>query len=502
MVAYRSLMRIRNTWLFQFIADFFAIVAAYYTTLLLRFHSEWGQKFFAFAQEAAGEAGRPSMEVDYELFYLTNAPRIIVLMTVTICFFYALRNMYPGRRFITKRPILWEITVANVAALAVFFVYFYVTANRFHPRSIFATALTLNIVYCAGFRKVTDGILRLARRAFREEQCRAVLAGFGEEAETIYELIRKRGPHGITVAERVASVSNVTREKGVGRGEAFEEFKTALGQAASRNGAEMVILADSGLEVSEIMRIMMLADKMDMAVKVLSHKLDAVTSRARMQADMIMGVPLVHFEPASRVRGPNRARRLIEAGIALAVMPAALPLMGLIAMVIKVTSRGPAFFFQERIGFEQQPFRIIKFRTMYERAVEEQAAVEEFNESGRGLFKIKKDPRVTPVGRLLRRFSLDELPQLINVIRGEMTIVGPRPLPKRDFENYYEDWHYLRHAGMPGLTCLWQVSGRSDIGFQNMCVLDIYYLRNQNWILDFKIVVRTAWVVLFAKGAY
>ena len=115
---------------------------------------------------------------------------------------------------------------------------------------------------------------------------------------------------------------------------------------------------------------------------------------------------------------------------------------------------------------------------------------------------MREDPRVTPVGRLLRRFSLDELPQLLNVVRGEMTLVGPRPLPRRDFENYYEDWHYGRHGGLPGLTCLWQVSGRSDLDFHTMCILDVYYLRNQSWVLDLKIALRTVWVVLFANGAY
>ena len=109
---------------------------------------------------------------------------------------------------------------------------------------------------------------------------------------------------------------------------------------------------------------------------------------------------------------------------------------------------------------------------------------------------------MTHVGRFLRRFSLDEVPQLINILRGEMTLVGPRPLPRRDFENYHEEWHYSRHGGLPGLTCLWQVSGRSDVNFHNMCILDDYYLRNQNLILDIKILARTVGVVLFAKGAY
>ena len=109
---------------------------------------------------------------------------------------------------------------------------------------------------------------------------------------------------------------------------------------------------------------------------------------------------------------------------------------------------------------------------------------------------------MTPVGRFLRRFSLDEVPQLINVLRGEMTWVGPRPLPRRDYENYYEEWHYSRHSGLPGLTCLWQVSGRSDISFHNMCILDDYYLRNQSVMLDLRILLKTIGVVLFAKGAY
>jgi lipopolysaccharide/colanic/teichoic acid biosynthesis glycosyltransferase len=217
---------------------------------------------------------------------------------------------------------------------------------------------------------------------------------------------------------------------------------------------------------------------------------------------MIHGIPLVHFEAPSHSQQFVRIRRVAATLGAWAVLILSLPLTLALALLIRVSSAGPMLFVQERIGVNRKPFRMYKFRTMYDRAEELQAQVEEFNESGAGLFKIRRDPRITPVGRFLRRFSLDELPQLINVIRGEMALVGPRPLPRRDFENYYEDWHYGRHAGMPGLTCLWQVSGRSDLDFHNMCILDVYYLRNRNWILDLKILLKTFWVVLFAKGAY
>lgn len=250
------------------------------------------------------------------------------------------------------------------------------------------------------------------------------------------------------------------------------------------------------------MQVLEIADRYHLPTKILSDGLEVLAKQARMPVDLIRGVPLVHFEG----RTPSRALALLrQARTLLAAVSAGLfllPVMGLIALLIRLTSHGPALFCQERIGVNRQPFRMYKFRTMHTNAEEQQAQLEEFNESGGGLFKIRDDPRVTPVGKVLRRFSLDEMPQLFNVLRGEMAIVGPRPLPRRDFENYYEDWHYSRHEGMPGLTCLWQVSGRSDLDFHDMCILDVYYLRNSNWVLDLKIILRTIWVVLFAKGAY
>jgi lipopolysaccharide/colanic/teichoic acid biosynthesis glycosyltransferase len=237
-------------------------------------------------------------------------------------------------------------------------------------------------------------------------------------------------------------------------------------------------------------------------VKVLSDKLGVLVNEAGMPSDFFFETPFVHFAVPSLNGLSVRARCVLSRLASATGFILVAPLFLLIAVLVKLTSPGPIFFVQERMGVNRKPFLMYKFRTMYDRAEELQAQVEEFNESGEGLFKIKRDPRVTPVGRFLRRFSLDELPQLINVVRGEMTLVGPRPLPRRDYENYYEEWHYTRHSGLPGLTCLWQVSGRSDISFHNMCILDDYYLRNQNAMLDLKILLRTCGVVLFARGAY
>jgi len=339
---------------------------------------------------------------------------------------------------------------------------------------------------------------------FGIDQSFAVLIGLNEEADFLKVFIDDLQPHGIRIAGRMEFDSAFAEAMSDKPEEPFEKFIGKLEGSIREHNAIMIISADKRLSLAQIMQILELADRLDVAIKILSDKMDVIMNQARMPVDMVHGVPLVHFEiPSAGGMGmPERVRRGLSIAFGYLATAVLFPGMGLMALLIRLTSQGPVFFIQERIGVNRKPFRMYKFRTMYDRADEAQAEMEEFNESGRGLFKIRKDPRVTPVGRFLRRFSLDELPQLINVIRGEMVIVGPRPLPRRDFENYYEEWHYSRHSGMPGLTCLWQVSGRSEIDFHNMCILDVFYLRNRNWILDLKIILRTFWVVLFAKGAY
>jgi exopolysaccharide biosynthesis polyprenyl glycosylphosphotransferase len=177
------------------------------------------------------------------------------------------------------------------------------------------------------------------------------------------------------------------------------------------------------------------------------------------------------------------------------------PLMLLIAAAIKITSPGPAIFTQERFGLNKRRFRMYKFRTMVANADKLQAILEHLNEAQGPVFKICKDPRITPVGRVLRKTSLDELPQLFNVLKGEMSLVGPRPLPVRDVERF-DDASLMRRFSMkPGLTCLWQVSGRSATNFDHWIALDLQYIDQWSLKLDFNIVLRTLPAVLTGKGA-
>lgn len=482
---------LRFPWLLTFFADFAAVAAAYVTTFFLRFHSKFGESLFGAVPVLFGSRpGEPGETL--QAFYIASALRLIIIITAVLCTLYALRNLYEGRRHLIKRPIAWDIIVANAAALAIFYSYWYLKRNVYHPRSFFASVLIFNAFFCIMFRYAAAAFLTWLRSRFGIDTCRTLLAGSGEQIEFIAALIEIQHPHGVQLAEHMPFIA----------GSPFDVQLERIRQAIQRQRPDLLIGDCSAFSVPEIMQLLELTQNEQIPVKILSPEFSVLVTHARLPCDRIHGIPLVHFDAPARRGHLGILRRTLTFLFASLFLTVLAPLLLLIALLIRLTSRGPAIFVQERIGINRMPFQLYKFRTMYNQAEELLAQMEEFNESEGALFKIKKDPRITPFGHFLRRFSLDELPQLLNVIKGDMVLVGPRPLPRRDFKNYYEQWHYSRHGGLPGLTCLWQISGRSNISFHNMCILDVYYLRNHNWILDFKIALKTVRVVIFGEGAY
>lgn len=196
----------------------------------------------------------------------------------------------------------------------------------------------------------------------------------------------------------------------------------------------------------------------------------------------------------------RRSKWLIDLPVSVLLILVILPLTLVIAVLIKATSPGPVLLRQLRTGHYGKPFQMFKFRTMYSGAHDKRGALAGHNHGCRHLFKIRRDPRITPVGRILRRLSLDELPQLLNVLRGDMALVGPRPLMEED--SGYEGQARDRLLVPPGLTGLWQVSGRSDLTFEEMVRLDLHYVANTSVRLDLVILMRTVRAVLTARGAY
>jgi exopolysaccharide biosynthesis polyprenyl glycosylphosphotransferase len=221
----------------------------------------------------------------------------------------------------------------------------------------------------------------------------------------------------------------------------------------------------------------------------------------RVELDTINGIPLLSVKETA-IQGWNeflkRALDVTVAGVGLTLFA---PLWGLIALAIRLDSPGPVLFSQERVGRGETHFHVLKFRSMDQDADRIVHKLLNQNEATGPLFKIKNDPRLTRVGRLLRRWSVDELPQLLNVLRGEMSLVGPRPPLPREVEQY-EPWHRRRLEVAPGLTGLWQVSGRSELGFDEMVMLDLYYIENWSLGLDLRIMLRTIPAVFRGRGAF
>ena len=214
---------------------------------------------------------------------------------------------------------------------------------------------------------------------------------------------------------------------------------------------------------------------------------------------LALAVELIPEAPAPRAY--LVAKRILDVvGASLALLLFA-PVMLLAAIAVRLESSGPVFFSHTRLGRNGRPFRFVKFRSMCEEAVELRSALDGMNEVSGPVFKIKRDPRVTTVGRFLRRASIDELPQLWHVLAGDMSLVGPRPPVPEEVADY-EPWMLKRLSVKPGLTCIWQVSGRSDVGFDEWMELDVEYVDTRSLLGDLKVLAKTIPAVVTARGAY
>lgn len=227
-------------------------------------------------------------------------------------------------------------------------------------------------------------------------------------------------------------------------------------------------------------------------------------ANARLGVEELAAAPLVTHHTTITAGGALLAKRMFDFTLALVILIFASPLLVLVAVLIKLTSPGPVFFVQKRIGLNKRIFDIYKFRTMVVNAESKMHEIEHLNEVSGPVFKIKNDPRITPVGRFLRTTSIDELPQLFNVLKGDMSLVGPRPWQLRDYELFTsacKDWQRRRFSVRPGVTCLWQINGRNTLAFEKWMELDRQYIEKWSFWLDLKILAKTIPAVLRGSGA-
>jgi len=222
---------------------------------------------------------------------------------------------------------------------------------------------------------------------------------------------------------------------------------------------------------------------------------------ARWRGEIVDGDHYISTYRATSDGWAHGMKRALDVAVAVPLLLLLLPLLVCVSVAVKLTSPGPILFLQDRIGLNKRRFKIWKFRTMIANAERLMPGLEALNEATGPVFKIKNDPRITPLGKWLRRTSIDELPQLVNVLKGDMSLVGPRPLQIRDFQGFNEGWQRRRFSIKPGMTCLWQVNGRSSLPFDQWMLLDLQYLDEWSLWLDLKILAKTVPAVLKGEGA-
>lgn len=270
-------------------------------------------------------------------------------------------------------------------------------------------------------------------------------------------------------------------------------------QAVHDSGAETVIIASSAFDHDVLARMIADLRGIDIDVHISSGLFEVLTSRVLVTE--VAGVPLITVRGISLSRTSRMIKRVFDLVVASLIVLVGLPVWLLLVLAVKLSSKGPVLYSQERMGRDGERFMMYKFRSMYRDADARLADLGDTNEATGPLFKMKDDPRVTPVGKWLRKFSLDEIPQLLNVLIGNMSLVGPRPpLPQEVARYKSKDWRRLEVV--PGMTGLWQVSGRSSLTFDEMVRLDVFYIENWTVALDISLLFRTIPAVLIAKGAY
>jgi exopolysaccharide biosynthesis polyprenyl glycosylphosphotransferase len=369
--------------------------------------------------------------------------------------------------------------VSLVYLLGLVLQYFY-DPKLAPPRSLVAAAWLGSVVLVMGLRMVMTGIL--AQIEGRRTQVRIFLIAPANRLAKLSKVLQRQ-PHYKVVG---AAFSSMVKSE-------------AIFKAIERSAAQEV-LAESLPETELASNLYWQLRRSQIVLRLIPSSVEMLHRRG--MPEIFAGVPTLRMEPPLLGGLDYRFKQYGDRLLALGLLILLLPLMVVVAIAIRASSPGPVFFRQERVGLYGRPFRIWKFRTMGVDALALQADLEAENITDGVMFKLKVDPRVTKVGQFLRRSSIDELPQLLNVVLGQMSLVGPRPLPVRDVERF-DPWHHVRHRVLPGITGLWQISGRSTIEeFSDAARLDLYYIDYWSLNLDLEILIETARIVLFGHGAY
>jgi exopolysaccharide biosynthesis polyprenyl glycosylphosphotransferase len=408
---------------------------------------------------------------------------------------FVLRGLYKirltGSWFHQAKTIASATTVGLTLLIAYYFVFQASVDSRLLVPFVWAAII---VVLCVA-RLVVSGIMGILHQ-LGLGKTRLLVVGSGRLAKMVMQHIVANPNLGYSI---VGFLNDLNEPPGD-----FGRFKMIgtlndLGMVIRSMFIDEVIIALPAHLNQHAIRSVKMCERLGASFKLIPDLYEMSLSRIDMET--IEGIPLIGIKQASLNSTQRFITRMVDICGAILLLVIGSPLWLLISLIVGISSSGPIVYRQWRIGQREKPFLTYKFRSMYKNADERLALLMAKNEVQGPMFKIKDDPRITPIGKFLRQSSLDEIPQLFNVIRGEMSLVGPRP-PLPHEVDQYEDWQKGRLTVKPGLTGLWQVRGRSDISFDEGVLMDLYYIENWSLRLYFKILLRTIPAVLFSRGAY
>lgn len=395
---------------------------------------------------------------------------------------YKQRNLRPGAARILGS--LFKVTLVTLA-------FALIEGERFSSYYVFWGTLLVASVLIVGARLLFDFVATKIEGAFGKGR-KAVIIGVGDQIDAVGGALMRAS------IKRIMPVGYIAH--GVRPKAKLRDFGDLATIEDHFDEIEEVIIADPDLPPAELVTLVDRCHRGGVHVRIAPTTMEILRADV---AEFIPGesLPLFEVKPPVLEGAQFVVKRLFDLVVAGVLILLLSPLLIALALMVKLTSRGSVFFVSPRPGLAGDDFGCIKYRTMVSDADSLQDELEHMNEAGDVIFKIKKDPRLTKVGGLLRRWSLDELPQLFNVIKGDMSLVGPRPLPWRDYE-LLEEWHKKRYLVLPGITGLWQVSGRSDLDFDDLVRLDFHYIEHWSVFSDIVILLRTIPAVFLRRGAY
>jgi exopolysaccharide biosynthesis polyprenyl glycosylphosphotransferase len=420
-----------------------------------------------------------------------------ILLTLLLAGAFAQNKVWTRRRGEAWIDEMSRISYATAAGIALMMAFTFFFRPLAFSRLLLVWALIFIILFIGLSRLVRRWLLHLLYQRGKFVD-RALLVGSGEAGRGVIRTLLARPDLGF---QPVGYLNDASEENNIGSGRvpylgSFSDLDCVLQQHPDLH---TVFIALPGEMHQQILDLLRLCQRRGVRAQVVPDLLQL--SLNRVEFNNMAGIPVLGVRNVSLSRTSLLLKRLLDLTIVTLGGIPALVIMGLVALAIKLDSPGPVIYSGVRVGPNGRLFRMYKFRSMVDGADAQKEQLTHLNEADGPIFKMKDDPRLTRVGRFIRRTSLDELPQLYNVLLGNMSLVGPRP-PLPEEVACYKPWHRQRLAVIGGITGLWQVSGRSDLSFDELCLLDIYYIENWSLMLDIRILLQTVPHSLFGRGAY